>query len=214
MISASIEIELLGDRPVGLLDQRQAVLDRREDAAIARIGPIVDRTAGGRRASRDDPCRAESRDRDDRPAASADRAPQARSAARCCSIVAAIAPASAPAMTNQRLSACVALVIVGDQRLAADDRRHLLQPFGRNLQRRQRAGADGIRPDHRADARDDADLAQAAKDAMVSRLVERGGAADDLERACRPAGNCAASGRSVSVRSGSGLIVRSSSPAR
>jgi len=33
-----VEIELLGHRPVGLFDQRQAVLDRRQNAAIARIG--------------------------------------------------------------------------------------------------------------------------------------------------------------------------------
>ncbi len=41
-----IEIELLGDRAVGLLDQRQAVLDRRQDAAIARIRVIVAARAG------------------------------------------------------------------------------------------------------------------------------------------------------------------------
>ena len=61
-----IEIELLGDRPIGLLDQRQAVLDRRQDAAIARIGAVVAARAGrlplggGTRS-------AESRDRDGRP---------------------------------------------------------------------------------------------------------------------------------------------------
>ena len=41
-----VEIELLGHRPIGLLDQRQAVLDRRQDAAVARIGTIVAARAG------------------------------------------------------------------------------------------------------------------------------------------------------------------------
>ena len=76
----------------------------------------------------------------------------------------------------------LALVVVRDQRLAADDPRHLLQPVRRDLHRRERAHADRVGPDHGADARDQVMLAHAAEDAERLLLTERGGAPDDLER--------------------------------
>src|SRR5262249_48361614 len=73
-------------------------------------------------------------------------------------------------------------VIVRDQRLAADDLSHLLEPAQWDLHRRERARADRVGPDHGADARDEVVLPHAAEDTDRLLLAERGGASDDLER--------------------------------
>ena len=176
-----VEIELLGDRPIGLLDQRQAVLDRRQNAAIARIGAIVAARARwlsprGTRCTQ-------------RKAETEMVGPEHRQIDR---LKTGLSPDALDSRGDRagigagdhepQIERMGALVIMGDERLAADDRRHLFQPLGGNLQRRQRAGADGVRPHHRADPRDHPDLAQATKNPDRFARIERRGAADDLER--------------------------------
>src|SRR6516165_4146223 len=74
------------------------------------------------------------------------------------------------------------LVIVGNERLAAYKLGNRLQPFRRDRECSQRAGANGVRPNHRADARYRPTIPHALEDADGLVKLYRCEATNKLER--------------------------------